>query len=167
MNKQRFVLIPSLLAIALKQMIFVVLRGVQWFEKQNAKREKIHSFTALNISHFLSFVHLFWVMITLTGQHDEKWQQRKPAKPKQTNKQKKEDEKRTDYSLYSTSRNFCITVLQCKSSFNGQHCLPAWEILQFVSRYCTLFLFSCYRCQQWQGILSVFCRKVCLLNRNW
>lgn len=40
MNKQRFVLISSLLAIALKQIIFAVLLGIQWFEKQNAMRWK-------------------------------------------------------------------------------------------------------------------------------
>lgn len=59
MNKQRFVLISSLLAIALKQMIFAVLLGIQWFEKQNVMRWKFKPlpYRAYSIFYFLFLVN--------------------------------------------------------------------------------------------------------------
>lgn len=90
--EQRFVLISSLLAIALKQMIFAVLLGIQWFEKQNVRRWKIQIFSVLNISHFLFFFNFGGVVIiTLMGQHDkQKQSQKKP----QTKHKQHEEEKR-------------------------------------------------------------------------
>lgn len=72
MNKQRFVLISSLLAIALKQIIFALLLGIQWFEKQNVKRWKIQTFNEHITFPVLFFFNLFQVMITPIGQYNKK-----------------------------------------------------------------------------------------------
>lgn len=92
-------------------------------------------------------------MITLTGQHDKQQQSQKAplTKHKQHNEEK---------GLKPVQNQQKSLHNQWKSSFIGQHCLPAWEIFLFIKPYCTLRLFSCYRLHHWQGILSEFRREV-------
>lgn len=58
MNKQRFVLISSLLAIALKQMIFTVLLGIQWFEKQNVEMKNSNLYCTKHITFPVLFLFI-------------------------------------------------------------------------------------------------------------
>lgn len=144
MNKQRFVLISSLLAIALKQMIFALLLGIQWFEKQNVKRWKIQTFNEHIAFPVLLFFNLFQVMITPIGQYNKKIRHEE-NKPK---------------AYTEAQKNLCIIILQWKSSFKGWYGFPTWGFLYFISASRTSCPFFCYRLHHSQRILSEFYREV-------
>lgn len=76
MSKQRFVLVSSLLATALKQIIFAVQLGIEWFEKTKCQEMKNSSLSCIeHIAFPVLFIYLFQAITTPMGRHDERRQQ--------------------------------------------------------------------------------------------